>query len=198
MSQETPPQDSPQETTRRVENIARLGTVLAVRHASPARCRVKLGDNTTDWIPWFTCRAGGKQGSMWWAPVVGEQCMVLSPGGDLAQGVALLGLYSDKKPQGASEAGMFRMDWSSDDYMQHNTEGSQLKINCFGSITLNVQGNTVEVTPQFIRLAANGGELIVDERGVTATPDVTSMGVSLVKHVHGGVRTGTAFTGPAT
>ena len=63
MPQNAAQQDSPQESTRRVENLARMGTVLEVRHTKPARCRVKLGDNTTDWLPWIAGRATGKQNS---------------------------------------------------------------------------------------------------------------------------------------
>lgn len=95
-----------------MENLARMGTVVEVRHTKPARCRVKLGDNTTDWLPWIAGRAAGKQGSKWWPPVKGEQCMVLSPGGDLSQGVALLGAYSDSMDAPSDGAGVDRTQWS--------------------------------------------------------------------------------------
>ncbi|WOI45141.1 hypothetical protein [Acidovorax sp. BLS4] len=42
-----------------------MGTVMAVRRAKPARCRVQLGENTTDWLFWLAGRAAGKQGSHW-------------------------------------------------------------------------------------------------------------------------------------
>lgn len=197
MPQNTPPQDSPQETTRRVENLARYGTVVAVRHGKPARCRVKTGDNTTDWIQWFACRAGGETGRMWWPPAVGEQCLVLSPGGDLSQGVALLGLYSDANPQGSTDPKKFRMDWMGGDYMEHNGEFAELLISCYGSITLQVQGSKLEIAPDFIRMSAGGGELVLDGKGATVTPDVIAQNISLVLHEHEEVKKGSDRTGRA-
>jgi len=88
--------ESPYEAARRLENLIRRGTVAAVQLTSPACLRVKVGDNTTDWLPWLALRAGGAQGGRHWCPpVVGEQAVVLCQGGDMTQGVALVGLYSD-------------------------------------------------------------------------------------------------------
>ena len=77
--------ESPLEIVRRLENVVRLGTVAEVRYETPARCRIKTGDLVTDWLPWTTARAGGDRS--WWAPEVGEQVIVLSPGGNTGAGV---------------------------------------------------------------------------------------------------------------
>ena len=75
----------------------RWGTVADVRHEAPARCRVTTGGNTTGWLPWLTQRAGKDR--TWWAPEVGEQVILLSPGGEMISGVVLPGCYSDSHPQ---------------------------------------------------------------------------------------------------
>jgi len=78
------------ETRRRLSNLIRLGTVLAVDHGR-ARCRVQTDSNQTDWLPWITPRAG--QAIEWSAPSVGEQVIVLSAEGVLTGAVVLRGLY---------------------------------------------------------------------------------------------------------
>ena len=62
--------ESPLEILRRLENLVRLGTIAEVRHAKPARVRVKTGKVTTAWRPWFALRAG--EDREWDPPTVGE------------------------------------------------------------------------------------------------------------------------------
>lgn len=93
--------ESPFEILRRLENIARVGTIAEVRTGRPARCRIRCGNITTNWIPWVTGRAAGEAGSVWWPPKVGEQCLMLAPGGDLMNAVVLPGAYSDANPRSA-------------------------------------------------------------------------------------------------
>lgn len=187
--------ESPYEILRRLENLVRVGTIAEVHYSAPARCRVRTGNLTTAWVPWLAQRAGGRKANHWWPPVVGEQCLLLAPGGDLLNAVALPGLYSDANPQSSGDSKVFRMDWSGEDSMVHDAEMSQLTISCYGAITLQVQSSQLEITPDFIRLAAGGSELIVDKHGVTATPDVMAMGIRLVKHVHKEVQPGGGLSG---
>lgn len=82
------------ELKRRIDNLLRLGTVHDVR---AGECRVKTGELITDWRPWFTTRAGTARTS--WRPTVGEQVMLLSLSGDLANAYVLPALYQDSKPE---------------------------------------------------------------------------------------------------
>ncbi len=76
--------------SRLLQNLIRLGTIAQVEGA---KARVQLGPKlTTEWLNWITQRAGTT--CTWSAPTVGEQVMVLSPGGDLARGVILPALFS--------------------------------------------------------------------------------------------------------
>lgn len=194
MPQNAPQQDSPQESTRRVENLARMGTVVAVRHAKPARCRIKLGDNTTDWLPWIAGRAAGQQGSKWWPPVVGEQCMVLSPGGDLSQGVALLGAYSDNMDAPSDGAGVDRTQWSARDWAEYRAGRHTIHVQ--ESITLEVgTGCAITMAPDNITLRVGGAVLSITADGITSTVDIVAQGISVVNHVHGGVKQGDDDTG---
>lgn len=75
---------------RLLQNLIRLGTIAQVEGA---KARVKIGPQlTSEWLSWITPRAGST--CAWSAPTVGEQVMVLSPGGDLTRGVILPALFS--------------------------------------------------------------------------------------------------------
>ncbi|MDO6525439.1 phage baseplate assembly protein V [Motilimonas sp. 1_MG-2023] len=76
---------------RRIDNLLRLGTVTNVRKSE---CRVSTGENITDWRPFFTRRAGSARTS--WRPTVGEQVMLLSLSGDLANAYVLPAIYQDE------------------------------------------------------------------------------------------------------
>lgn len=76
---------------RRIDNLLRVGTVTAVR---ARECRARSGDIETNWRPFFTRRAGTARTS--WRPTVGEQVMLLSLSGDLANAYVLPAIYQDE------------------------------------------------------------------------------------------------------
>ena len=126
--------------------------------------------------------------------MVGEQCLLVSPGGDLLNAVAIPGVYSDANAQGSESATACRTDWSATDFMEHDSATGRLVINCREGIELRVQGATLVITPDAITLQADGGAASLTGSGWTATPDVVSGSISLVNHVHGGVERGVART----
>lgn len=83
------------EINRLLLNLVRKGTILAVDHDAEM-CRVKSGELETNWIRWLSFAAG--ETIDWNPPTVGEQVLLLSPGGDPADAVALRGIYSDEAP----------------------------------------------------------------------------------------------------
>ena len=93
------------ELARLIENLVRLGTIAEVDVAK-VRVRVKSGSITTNWLPWLALRAGTSK--EWDPPTVGEQVVLLSPSGVLAQGVALVGLFSDANPANGDREGLHR------------------------------------------------------------------------------------------
>lgn len=187
--------ESPFEILRRMENMVRAGSIAEVRHAAPARCRVKTGGLVTNWIPWWVLRAGGQQRNHWWPPVKDEQCLLLCPGGDLLNAVALCGIYSDAMPQNSDKPNICRTDWSPTDFMEHDSETDHLDIYCDKGITFRVGTSVLEITRNSIVLSAGGGTFTVDSKGGTGDPDVLAGGISLVKHPHGGVKAGTDTSG---
>ena len=82
--------------SRRLESMIRFGTVAEVRHTKPPACKIKTGGLTTTWLKWIELRTGTTRTGN--PPTVGEQCVLLSPSGDPAQGIVLLGIDSDLIP----------------------------------------------------------------------------------------------------
>lgn len=84
--------DETADLSRRLESVVRLGTIAEIDHAA-ARVRVKSGGNDSNWLAWLSLRAGETR--EWNPPTRGEQCLVLSPGGEMAAGIVLVGIFSD-------------------------------------------------------------------------------------------------------
>ena len=89
------------EHARRLANIVRAGVVAELDTAA-RRIRVRYDTDEAGApivsapVPWVVARAGPD--STWWAPEVGEQVVLLSPSGELAEAFALPALYSDAHP----------------------------------------------------------------------------------------------------
>lgn len=86
------------ELKRRLANVVRVGVVAEADYGRAA-VRARYADDPvalTDWIPFAAQRAGGDRS--WFPPDVGEQVILVSPGGDLAQAICALSLYSDASP----------------------------------------------------------------------------------------------------
>ncbi|MDR1499334.1 MAG: phage baseplate assembly protein V [Rickettsiales bacterium] len=86
------------ELFRRVNNLLCVGKVVAADYEA-AKARVKIGEMTTDFLPWLTPSTAA------WIPLKsGEQVVVLSPSGDLRFGMILPALYQSAKPAPSSDA----------------------------------------------------------------------------------------------
>lgn len=88
------------EAFRLINNLVRIGTIAEVDHAA-ARARVQAGDNFTGWLKWATLRAGTTQ--EWNPPTEGEQVVLISPAGDLAQAIIIVGLFTDNAPSTSAD-----------------------------------------------------------------------------------------------
>lgn len=173
--------DSSAELARKLENLVRPGAVSAVNGAQ-RRCRVKSGDLETDWLPWITLRAGSDR--TWWPPSVDEQCLLISPGGNLSQGFALLGLFSDdNEAPGASlvecvtafRDGTVISYNTATHHLQALVQGSaalsaetDVSVSAGGDITAHADGNLTATTGGNITATAEG-DLSATAANITAT-----------------------------
>lgn len=168
---------------RRVAQMIRLGTVESVdmADATKPRCVISDGSWKTAAIPWVSTRAGND--AEFWAPEVGEQALVLSPHGDAAQAVALIGLFQTAMPAPGTNPDQRVTKYKDGAIESYDraVHAYKLQIPAGGSITLQV-GNTM---------------LVLTESGAAVTSgDVSADGVSLKNHLTTGVKGGSDLSGP--
>lgn len=187
------------ELNRLIENLVRFGTVAEVQ-LKPPRVKVNSGGITTTWLPWLTLRAGEDQ--VWDPPTVDEQVLLLSPSGQLANGVAITGLFSDSIPANGDRAGLHRRTYADGAVIEYDSVAHHLDVTLPAGGTTNLvsDGGIHIVGPithegdytQTGDYVQTGNQDITGT--VTATVDVVAAKVSLVKHPHGDVMPGTAKT----
>ncbi|HCL2948815.1 TPA: phage baseplate assembly protein V [Pseudomonas aeruginosa 059A] len=138
------------ELARLIENLVRLGTIADVDVAK-ARVRVKSGDITTAWLPWMALRAGTSK--EWDPPTEGEQVLLFSPSGQLTQGVALVGLFSEANPANGNLANLHRRTYPDGAVIEYDSAAKHLRatlpgtaeVIAAGDISLNSGGN-IQIT----------------------------------------------------
>lgn len=173
---------------RRLENLIRLGTVQSVEGT---RCRVEIDDELiTNWLPWFTLRAGAVK--EWNPPTPGEQVVVFSPSGELTNGIVLAGLFSDENPAPDSDPDNHTRTYSDGAVIRYNRQthtldatlptGGTLNLTCPGGLNITSAGGVrinadVEITGQ-----------------LTVSDDVIIALIPFLQHQHGGVLPGGALT----
>jgi phage baseplate assembly protein V len=141
------------ELDRKLANIIRLGVIKEANYKQ-ARVRVQIGKLLTDWLPWVSGRAGSDRS--WSAPSVGEQVVLLSPSGEMAQGVVLPSIYQQKHPapcdKEAKNAYIFNdgTSYSYDKELHHLI----LSVVENGKFTIKVGDSTLEMTNEGIKLNA--------------------------------------------
>jgi len=127
---------------RRIANLIRVGTVVELDE-SAARVRVSCGAGdgriTTAWLPWITARAGPDRS--WWALEPGEQVLVFSPSGEMAQGVVLGSIYRDAHPAPASSKDIQRVDFDGGSYIEHDRKGKKFSLHVEGDMEVTVTGH---------------------------------------------------------
>ncbi len=213
--------ESVAELARRIENIVRAGTIAEVSH-SPLRCRVASGNLRTDWLPCFTTRAGDIR--TWSPPTAGEQCLIISPGGDMAAGLVLVGLNSDAiaEPETSADVAavhypdgaVIRYDHAAHALTATLPGGGTADITAPASVVVHSNAITLD-SPQTLATGAltvqglftyqagmagsgsvgGGGSAVITGR-IETTDDVVAGDISLRGHHHQGVHGPTGAAQP--
>lgn len=175
--------------SRLLENLIRLGVIDAVQ-MEPPRVKVKTGELTTAWLPWLALRAGSDR--EWDPPTVGEQVILFSPSGQLANGIVVTGLFSDHIPANGNRPGLHRRTYVDGTVIEYDSVAHHLNA------TLADGGTTNLISTGGINLVGDithqgeyiqtGNQTITGK--VQVSIDVVAAGVSLVKHPHNGVKAG--------
>ncbi len=167
------------EQNRLLLNLIRKGIVSAVDHDKEV-CRVETGELQTNWIRWLALAAGDTRD--WNPPEVGEQVLVLSPGGDLACGVVLRGITSDDKPAPTHTPSAHRRAYPDGAVIEYDhaahalvatlPAGATVLLQAPGAVTVKTSSATVEADQALIKANA----ITLDAANTTCTGNLNVKG----------------------
>jgi phage baseplate assembly protein V len=179
---------------RLIENLIRLGIIAAVQ-MKPPRVQVKTGTLTTGWLPWIAPRAGAD--CEWNPPTFGEQAILFSPSGQLANGIVLTGLFSDHNPANGDREGLHRCTYRDGTVIEYDSVAHHLNATLAEGGTTNlISSGGIHIVGPITHqgdYTQTGNQTITGE--VTVSVDVVAANISLVNHPHGNVMPGSAKTG---
>lgn len=180
-------------------NLLRKGTVLEVDHDAEL-CRVECGEIQTNWIRWMAFAAGETRD--WNPPTPGEQVLVLSPGGDMADAVALRGITTEDIPAPSHSPTTHTRTYPDGARIEYDHEahslvatlpaGGTVLLEAPGSVTVKTANATVEADKVLVKAS----EITLDaskttctgaldvKGSVTSGGDVKASGISLTTHTH--------------
>jgi phage baseplate assembly protein V len=143
------------EHERRIANLVRIGTVTEI-DVETISVKVELGDDAnpheSDWIRWGTRRAG--EDRTWDPPDVGEQVIVLAPGGELDQAFVWGSLYSDDNPANGDNTDVRRVTFKDGSVIEYDREESKLNVTLNDDAVFTLKIGTME-----IKVTKDGAEL---------------------------------------
>ena len=195
------------ELNRKIANIIKQG-VIAESDPARALVRVQHGELTSDWLPYFVPFAGGV--SVHRPPSGGENCIILSPSGETANGLVLCGLASTSFPSPAQSADETVVKFPDGAIINYNHSSGQMTLKAVAKMTIDapdtlITGNVViqkMTTSQGLLTYAAGMSGSGEGGGTTIKGDInhegtltnngkiTSNGVVLDTHIHTGGRSG--------
>ncbi len=154
-----------------VRNIIRVGRVSTI-NSQNATVRVFF-DDKQDSVSYNlpVIVRNSMKNKDFWMPDVGEQVLCLFLPNGNAQGFCLGSFYSDADTPPADDANKRHIRFADGTSMEYDRETHTLTIQAQGPINISATGN------------------------INVTGDVIADGISLKKHVHGGVASGSGTTG---
>lgn len=181
------------ELLRLIQNLIRFGAIAEVDHGAPGErlpaVRVRSGDLLTGWLPWASGRAGTTRD--WNPPTVGEQVMILSPGGDLANGVAMPSLFQFSAQPPTNDPGKISREFPDGGLIEYDHERQVVRINLPGRLEIAAPGGT-----QWVGGIQHQGDMqregSYQQNGGTHTHNGKNTGSD---HQHSGIQPGPANTG---
>lgn len=201
------------ELERLISNILRVGIVEEIDLAKKV-CRVRTGENLTDWIMFGADRAGA--GRSWWAPSVGEQVLIGAIGGELSTAFILCSLYSFTHDAPSHSAEAMHKTFSDGAVIEYEPATGQLSVTGIKQAVVNAS-DAIDATAPTVTVNAssqinfNTPTVICSDNLTCATlsvkkggemtgnfnhknGNIKSNGITLHDHKHGGVERGGSQT----
>jgi len=170
------------ELHRRLANLVRLGRVVAVAYEDTIpKASVAIGEIITAWLPILSLRAG--HDACWWPVEVDEQVLVVSPSGDLAQGVIVGALHQASFPANGDCVDVHRCSYQDGAVIEYNKTTHCLNINLPTGAVVNIAAD-VQVS----------GNITATEQISDNTRSMQADRAIYNQHRHGGVRSGGSST----
>lgn len=199
------------DANRRLENIVRFGTIKTINPSKPIpRVIVNLGDIETPEIRCLNIRSGDD--STWDMPSTNEECVVISPCGDIGPtSFVLYGFYNDDHPAPSDDLNkkirmfadgcVIAYDVSAHHLSAVLPSGGTAVLTADGGVTVNgdttINGN-LQVNGSTAMTGNNtvgGSQLVQGSSHSSGTfssdGDVTASSISLTSHTHPGDSGGT-------
>ena len=199
------------DTNRRLENIVRFGTVKTINPSKPIpRVIVNLGDIETPEIRCLNIRSGDD--ATWDMPSINEECVVISPCGDIGPtSFVLYGFYNDDHPAPSDDLNkkirmfadgcVIAYDVAAHHLSAVLPSGGTAVLTADGGVTVNgdttINGN-LQVNGSTAMTGNNtvgGSQLVQGSSHSSGTfssdGDVIASGISLTGHTHPGDSGGT-------
>ena len=199
------------DTNRRLENIVRFGTIKTINPSKPIpRVIVNLGDIETPEIRCLNIRSGDD--ATWDMPSINEECVVISPCGDIGPtSFVLYGFYNDDHPAPSDDLNQKIRMFADGCVIAYNVAAHHLSavlpsggtavLTADGGVTVNgdttINGN-LQVNGSTAMTGNNtvgGSQLVQGSSHSSGTfssdGDVTASGISLTGHTHPGDSGGT-------
>lgn len=199
------------DANRRLENIVRFGTIKTINPSKPIpRVIVNLGDIETPEIRCLNIRSGDD--STWDMPSTNEECVVISPCGDIGPtSFVLYGFYNDDHPAPSDDLNkkirmfadgcVIAYDVAAHHLSAVLPSGGTAVLTADGGVTVNgdttINGN-LQVNGSTAMTGNNtvgGSQLVQGSSHSSGTfssdGDVTASGISLTGHTHPGDSGGT-------
>ncbi|MCK7213468.1 phage baseplate assembly protein V [Enterobacter kobei] len=201
--------NSLQDIARAIRNLIRTGIVTDV-DPGEGLCRVQTGGMQTTWLNWLTCRAGRSR--VWWAPSVGEQVLLLAIGGELDTAFVLPGIFSDDNPAPSASLDAFHVAFPDGAVIEYEPESGALTVSGIKTADVTASDSITATVPVVLvkaetRITFDTPEVVCTNKLITGTIEVqkggkmtgniehtggklTSNGVQVDDHDHGGVKSG--------
>ena len=199
------------DANRRLENIVRFGTIKTINPSKPIpRVIVNLGDIETPEIRCLNIRSGDD--ATWDMPSINEECVVISPCGDIGPtSFVLYGFYNDDHPAPSDDLNkkirmfadgcVIAYDVAAHHLSAVLPSGGTAVLTADGGVTVNgdttINGN-LQVNGSTAMTGNNtvgGSQLVQGSSHSSGTfssdGDVIASGISLTGHTHPGDSGGT-------
>lgn len=187
---------------RRLNSLIRVGRVKEVDYEA-AEARVEFGPLLSDWIPWLTRRAGDDRD--WAPPEAGEAVVVVASGGYLETAVIIGSIYQSAFPANGDRANLRRVTFADGTVCEYDRSahrftlnvpagGAEVVVNSGGQVTVAAATGLNLTSETEIHLAAPN--IAIQGQVTQVGGDITSDGISVQSHTHGGVQSGGATTAP--